>query len=840
MELDYHAVQMNTEPNRRALNTRPAPIQSDVVTLDPAANELHTGDPTAQSALKQPSADTLLDLLKPAAQRDAAAAAIMASGRKPLSYGSLLRQVEKSVQSFRALGVQRNDRVAVVLPNGPDMAVSFLAVAAGATCAPLNPAYRQAEFEFYLSDIGAKALLIASGLESPSRQVARQLNIPIIELGPSDSAEAGVFVLDGKPRPAGEEHDLPQPDDVALVLHTSGTTSKPKVVPLTQRNLCASALHISSTLQLGANDRCLNVMPLFHIHGLVGALLSSVARGGSVICTSGFDAEKFFEWLDLLAPTWYTAVPTMHQAVLTRVSRHRDIVGRRPLRFIRSSSASLPPTVMADLESAFRTQVIEAYGMTEASHQMTSNPLAPQPRKSGSVGPAAGPDVGVMDSAGNLLPYGQTGEVVIRGPNVIQGYEKNQAANQTAFTSGWFRTGDEGRFDEDGYLFLTGRLKEMINRGGEKIAPREIDDVLLQHPDIAQALSFAVPHPTLGEDVAAAVVAKANATLTQGEIRDFAAERLAAFKVPTQIVILDEIPKGPTGKPQRIGLADKLASKLAEAREKACLEPQNAVERQLVEIWRQLLKLDDFGVRDNFYVIGGDSLATATLLVAIEERFGVAVPVDAFLRSPTIQTLGGLIDNQRTADDSDGAEAVRSPARKQVVRPVQDRLLSGSKNRLFQWIALYAPGYKSTRVWLHRMRGVSIGENVSIGLAVIIETAYPSLVSIGNNVTIGMRTIIIGHLRDSTSEARVRHQHTVHLEDDVYIGPGVIILPNVTIGQGSVVSAGSVVSRSIPPRTLVRGNPAEPIAHCAVSLGGGIAYEEFVKGLSPIGGQRFP
>ena len=778
-------------------------------------------------------AGTLLGLLQQAAHRDAAATALVAPGRNPLSYGDLLGRVERTIETLRTFGVQRQDRVAVVLPNGPEMAVSFFAVAAGATCAPLNPAYRLAEFEFYMQDLGAKALIIAKGLESASREVASRLHIPVLELGASLSAAAGMFTLEGALERACHDPDPPQPDDVALVLHTSGTTSRPKIVPLTHANLCASAIHVASTLQLRPADRCLNVMPLFHIHGLVGALLASVAAGGSVVCSPGFDADRFFEWLDRHGPSWYTAVPTMHQAVLTRASHHRESVERQQFRFIRSSSAPLPPSVLADLERVFRTQVIEAYGMTEASHQLASNPLAPLPRKPGSVGVAAGPDVQIMDGTGNLLPHGEKGEVVVRGPNVTRGYENNPAANQSAIQNGWFRTGDEGRFDEDGYLFLTGRLKEMINRGGEKIAPREIDEVLVQHPGVSQALAFAVRHPTLGEDVASAIVLKARGATTEQEIRDFAAERLASFKVPSQIVILEEIPKGPTGKPQRIGLADRLAAELAETRRGAFVKPESTVEVQLSEIWRELLKHGDFGLRDSFYSMGGDSLATAALLAAVEERFGVVVSVEAFFKAPTIETLARIIAAAEAADDSPAGAVCPHPL-PPAGSELKDRVLAGLKNRLFQCLALYAPGYKSTRVWLHRMRGVAIGTNVSIGLAAIIETAYPSLVSIGSNVTIGMRTIIIGHLRDSTSEARMNRRHTVRLEDDVYIGPGVIILPNVTIGQGAVVSAGSVVSRSVPPKTLVRGNPAEPIARCGVSLGGGVAYEDFVKGLSPI------
>jgi acyl-CoA synthetase (AMP-forming)/AMP-acid ligase II/acetyltransferase-like isoleucine patch superfamily enzyme/acyl carrier protein len=791
------------------------------------------GQPTSLSAapVVEAPADTVLELLTSAATRTPDAPALVAPGRPPLSYSGLLQQALKTVDDLRALGINRNDRVAIVLPNGPEMAASFLTVAAAATCAPLNPAYRANEFEFYLTDTRAKALLIAAGAESPAREVAKALRIPAIDVHVSSSEPAGTFDLKGDRTAAGAAPDLAAADDVALILHTSGTTSKPKIVPLTQRNLRASAGHIAKTLQLTPGDRCLNVMPLFHIHGLMGALMSSMTAGASVVCSPGFDAERFFEWLDRYEPTWYTAVPTMHQAVLTRVAHHRDVVARRQLRLIRSSSASLPPTVMAELEAAFRTQVIESYGMTEASHQMASNPLAPKPRKPGSVGVAAGPEVAIMDAAGNLLPKGSTGEIVIRGPNVTSGYEANPTGNAAAFTRGWFRTGDQGAFDEDGYLFLTGRLKEMINRGGEKIAPREIDDVLLQHPDVAQALSFALPHPTLGEDVGAVVVVRRQST-TPAEIREFAAEKLAAFKVPAQVLIVDEIPKGPTGKPQRIGLAEKLADQLAAARHQDSTQARNATELQLVEIWRELLRHDQFGVRDNFFLIGGDSLATATLLTAIEARFAATIPIDAFLQSPTIETLSGLIDNRAGAGK--GATAAQPP----TGRSTDDRFFSGIRNRLFQILALYAPGYQSTRVWLHRMRGVTIGSNVSIGLGALIETAYPSLVKIGNNVSLGMRVIIIGHLRDSTSQARLHNQHTVRIEDDVYIGPGVIILPNVTIGQGAVISAGSVVSRSVSPKTLVRGNPAEPIARCSVSLGGGVSYEEFVKGLTPIGGQR--
>ena len=349
-----------------------------------------------------------------------------------------------------------------------------------------------------------------------------------------------------------------QAGDVALLLHTSGTTSRPKLVPLTQRNVVASARSIRATLGLVAEDRGLNIMPLFHIHGLMAGLLAPLAAGSQVFCTPGFNALKFFGWMNEARPTWYTAVPTMHQTILGRASHNREVIGANPLRFVRSSSSSMPPQVIAELEATFQAPLIEAYGMTEASHQMASNPLPPGKRIPGTVGLAAGPEVAIMNEQGDLLPPGQTGEIVIRGENVTPGYEKNPAANAEAFNNGWFRTGDQGIMSAEGYITITGRLKEIINRGGEKISPREVDEVLMDHPAILQVVTFAFPHERLGEDVAAAIVLRDGASLTEKEVREFAARRLADFKVPRKVRFVAEIPKGATGKLQRIGLAAKL------------------------------------------------------------------------------------------------------------------------------------------------------------------------------------------------------------------------------------------------------------------------------------------
>ena len=496
------------------------------------------------------------------ARGDASAPAIAATAdadaRPPLTYAALRDLAGATVAGLNAMGIGRGDRVALVLPNGPQAASTFVTVACAATTAPLNPAYRTEEFAFYLDDLGARALLIARGQASPARAVAAERGIPIVEVVPD--AAAGSFTLAPETPLAGTaaRPGMAGPDDIALVLHTSGTTARPKIVPLSHRNVTASAAHIGASLALTPDDTCLNVMPLFHIHGLIAAVLASLGAGASVVCSPGFNAFRFFAWFAAARPSWFTAVPTMHQTILPLAARHREAIAAGRLRFIRSSSSSLPPQVMEELERTFGVPVIEAYGMTEAAHQMASNPLPPAARHAGSVGRAAGPEIAIMDDAGKILPPGALGEVVIRGPNVTAGYDNNPDANAKAFTHGWFRTGDQGTLDANGYLRLTGRLKEIINRGGEKVSPLEVDAVLMDHPAVVQVVTFAMPHDKLGEEVAAAVVLREGQTLEEAALREFAAQRLAAFKVPRRILFMPEIPKGATGKLQRIGLAAKL------------------------------------------------------------------------------------------------------------------------------------------------------------------------------------------------------------------------------------------------------------------------------------------
>jgi acyl-CoA synthetase (AMP-forming)/AMP-acid ligase II/thioesterase domain-containing protein len=589
-------------------------------------------------------------LLEDHAERSPDAPVILAPGRIPLTYGRLEGHVNEVVQALHAMGLGRNDRVALVLPNSPEMVVAFLSVAAGATCVPLNPAYSRKEFDFYLADLRAKALILQAGMDSPARSIAQAHGIGIIELSPVLGAEAGLFTLTSETRTRVVLHEFAQPDDVALMLHTAGTISRPKIVPLTQTNICTSAHNMRVALELVESDRCLNVMPLFHMHGLMGPVLASLAAGASVVCPPGFSAPQFFSWLAEFRPTWYTAVPTIHRAILARAHHHQEIIARCPLRFIRSGSALLPPEVLVELEKVFNAPVIEIYGLTEASGHITCTPPLIRGRKIGSVGVAAGPEVAIMDEAGAMLSAGETGEIVVRGATVFQGYENDPAANKSAFTHGWFRTGDQGYLDNDGYLFITGRLKEIINRGGGKVSPREVEEVLLEHPAVAQVAVFAIPHAQLGEDVAAAIVLREKASATAGEIREFAAARVVGFKVPRRVVFVSEIPRSATGKVQRSGLAAKLGlmvpGHIQPAEKTRFTAPRTPVETKLADIWAHVLGLGRVGVNDDFFELGGHSLQAAHLFAQIAQVFGKNLPLSILFQAPTVEQLAGIISQE--------------------------------------------------------------------------------------------------------------------------------------------------------------------------------------------------
>ena len=464
-----------------------------------------------------------------------------APDRLPLTYKRLQTLVRTIGEQLTAQGLHRGDRVAIVLPNGCEAATSFFCVANYFTAAPLNPNFTKQEYDFYLTDIKPKLVIVEQNSTNVVCQSAQDVGIPVVEAYVPSDAPAGVFTLFDTHKPATPNVE----QDCVLVLHTSGTTSRPKMVPLLNVNVTSAAQSIINTIHLTKHDHALNVMPLFHIHG-ISVLISTIMQGASICCTSGFFAvRRFLELAQLEKITWYSAVPTIQQAVLKQAEQTPELAKALQLRLIRSSSASLPPSVFNRMTELFDCPVLEAYAMTETASQITCNTLDKQ--YAGWVGKITQPEVKIID-----------GEICVKGKSVMPGYLNNDEANSTAFINGWFRTGDLGIINDNGILKIVGRTKEIIVRGAEKISPLEVDNCLMNHPSIDQVVTFAVKHKILGEDVAAVIVLKPGAEITEQEIKIWARQKISSFKVPKQIILVDSIPKGSTGKVQRIGLAEKL------------------------------------------------------------------------------------------------------------------------------------------------------------------------------------------------------------------------------------------------------------------------------------------
>ena len=467
-------------------------------------------------------------------------AIIVPSKPKPLtvSYKQLSTEVQSFQQKLAALGISRGAAVSIALPNTYEFIVSFLAASwQRAIAAPLNPAYKQDEFEFYIDDLSSALALVPRGSfqkDGPAVRAARKYQSAIAEC----YWDGNEMVLDVKDRgklakKGGQQVLQANPEDIALVLHTSGTTGRPKAVPLSQRNLTRTMKNIQATYELIPKDRTYLVMPLFHVHGLLAGFLAPLASGGSVIVPNGFSVRQFWDDFITHKANWYTAVPTIHQILL----RNPPPVAKPEIRFIRSCSSPLSPKTFHELEKAFDAPVLEAYAMTEAAHQMTSNPLPHNgKRQPGSVGIGHGVEVAILDLEGKEVPPGSEAEICIRGENVTKGYLNNPKANKESFTEdGFFRTGDQGKKDKDGYIIITGRIKELINRGGEKISPIELDNVIAGNPAVAEAVSFAIPSEIYGQEVGVAVVPKEGKNLSEKEIMDFVATKTAKFKVPKRV-----------------------------------------------------------------------------------------------------------------------------------------------------------------------------------------------------------------------------------------------------------------------------------------------------------------
>jgi amino acid adenylation domain-containing protein len=588
----------------------------------------------------------LRDLLAFYARTTPSQDAILAPGRTPVTYRELWALTNDGVRELRRLGINQRDRVAVVLPRGPENAVAVIAVATAAICVPFNPDLTADELQRYFSDLQIAALLTRADVNSASRGVAHTLGIPVIDWLPWLGEGSRAFNLVGSAtRRTIRGGDLPGSADDAFILLTSGTTSRPKIVPLTHASVCLSAYNAGAALALGPRDRLLNVLPLFHAHGLISGLLTALAAGSSVICAPGFEAASFFGWLRELRPTWYTAVPTIHRALLSTADHHKNRAQRSSLRLIRSASASLSRDVLDELESLFGVPVIETYGMTEAASQIAANPL--ERRKPGSVGKPAGAEIAIMDQQGRKLPVGERGEIVLRGATITRGYDNDTTATESAFRNGWFRTGDLGYLDPEEYLFIVGRIKDVINRGGQQVSPVEVEEALLSHPDVLEAGAFAIPHKKLGENVAAVVVLRPNSEVSAHKLREFARKRLAAYKVPGLIRIVPEIPKGASGKIKRGALADALLTAPAAERNDKASPPRSKLESQLSSIWAHLLELRQIKVDEDVFALGADSLTITQILSRLRVRFGVDFSFRDIFDAPTITMLAARIESSR-------------------------------------------------------------------------------------------------------------------------------------------------------------------------------------------------
>lgn len=561
-----------------------------------------------------------------------------------MTYGALSLLTRDVVRGLRSAGVGQTDRVAVVLPNGPEAAVAMVALAAGAVCVPLNPDFTYDEYKRYFAELHLAALLAHAEATPASRRAASSLGIRIIEAATRPRDGAGAFNLVGQ-RPRGTRNDqFASSADDAFILLTSGSTSRPKMVPLTHASVCLSARNVGVNLELGSRDRLLSVLPLFHGHGLISGVLAGLTAGSSVVCTPGFDPTAFFGWLREFRPTWYTAVPAVHQAILREANLHKETARQSSLRLIRSASTSLARQMLSELEALFGVPVIDTYGMTEAATQIAANPL--QRRKLGSVGRPAGPEIAIVDSDGRRLPAGKRGEIELQGPTITRGYDNDAAATVSAFRNNWFRTGDIGYLDAEGYLFIVGRIKEIIHKGGQKVAPAEVEGALLSHPDVIDAAVFPVPHERLGADVAAAVVLRSGAELSAQKLRDFARELLSGFKVPGLIHIVSEIPKGAGGKINRGQLVAAISATQPRPDERGAeiASPRSELERELAGIWANLLGVDRVAINQDIFALGLDSLAMAQMILRLEKRFGVEMSLEDIFNASTVTALAHRVE----------------------------------------------------------------------------------------------------------------------------------------------------------------------------------------------------
>ena len=557
-------------------------------------------------------------------------AAIVGSDFSAVSYRMLQDEIDEVRAALRHAGFDRDARIAVAIANSAQAARAIIAIACSATAVPIDPKLTVAEVERCLLVVRPQAVLVLRDTNSATRTAAEQRGFPIIEASVAKDGRLQLAVPSIGPSSPPDE---PNPAAPAFILHTSGTSADPNLVPFSHRNMQAVIERLQTWFELTPQDRCLNVSPVYYSHALTTTLLPPLMTGGSVAFPANPTNVDLSEWFSELRPTWYSAGPTLHLSVLEKAEARADARTMHSLRFISTAGAPISADVQQRMQTVLGVPVLEHYGSSETA-QIASNRPPPGPSKSGTVGIPWPGIVGIVDDDGKPMSVGQRGAVVVRGPSVMSGYLNAPERNRSIFQDGWFRTGDIGSIDEEGFLSLHGRDKELINRGSEKISPLEIDQALMSHPGVAQAAAYGVPHPRLGEDVAAAVVLHPGALVTPLELRDFLGTKLAAFKVPRRISILDELPKGITGKLLRRRLAESTQEKAQHAG-----LSEERLHADLLQLWRRILKTEKISLDDDFFEIGGDSLLAMDVSLELGRLVGQTLPESILFEAPTVREL---------------------------------------------------------------------------------------------------------------------------------------------------------------------------------------------------------
>jgi acyl-CoA synthetase (AMP-forming)/AMP-acid ligase II/thioesterase domain-containing protein len=635
--------------------------------------------------------------------------AIVSPTFAPLTYHGLQLQLDNIRRQLRLAGFDCNARIAVLMPNGPEAVLTIVAVACCSIAVPLDPRLSPAEIDQLLDMLRLNALLVPQGSASEARQTAERRRLAIIEAAPVGHGQLGLNIaVQVSDSPAIDAE--PVPGSPAFILQTSGTTAQPKLIPFSHSNMLAAAARLQAWFGLTPWDRCLSVSSPYYSHGLKVTVFTPLLTGGSIAVPANSAIVALDEWLDVLRPTWYSAGPTLHTAVLDKTKRLEQAA--HTLRFVVSGGAPLPKEVQDGLQRILGVPVLEHYGSSEAA-QIAANLPPPGPNKPGTCGQPWPDTMAIVGEDGHPLPAGQRGEVWVRGPTVMSGYLDAPELNQAAFKEGWFCTGDIGSLDKAGFLSLHGRLSELINRGGEKIAPAEIESALLRHPAVAEAAAFAIPHPRLGEDVAAAIIPHPGAQATTADLRQFLQRELASFKIPRRILILDQLPKGATGKVQRRRLRESMDGLLGDQGTMPVSDVNKAplkLEAELLTLWRRLLKSEAVTVDDDFFVSGGDSLLAMEMLIEVERLIGHSVPETILFGAETIRQLAPRIATQTGTPATPffqfGAGGDRPP-----LYFFNGDLINGHSG-MRRMVELFGPDYPIISIDPHGLRGGPIPPSI--------------------------------------------------------------------------------------------------------------------------------